>query len=91
MNVAQISQAIIAGNFSNEELTQISNAIQFARGQLAKQNKRSLTLGATARFKNSRTGMHMTGNVTKIAIKFVTLNCGASGSWKVPANMLEVV
>jgi translation initiation factor 2B subunit (eIF-2B alpha/beta/delta family) len=88
---AEIARAIIATSMTNDELNKLTDAIRFSRSQLAKQNKRQMSLGSTVKFTNSRTGYSMQGKVTKIAIKFVTVNCGASGSWRVPANMLEVV
>jgi translation initiation factor 2B subunit (eIF-2B alpha/beta/delta family) len=91
MTSAEIARAIIATSLTNDELNQLTDAIRFSRSQLAKQNKRQLSLGASVRFHSSRTGFTMNGKVKKIAIKFVTVDCGASGSWRVPANMLEVV
>jgi hypothetical protein len=41
-------------------------------------------------FTSSKTGRQMRGHVTKIAIKYVTVNTGL-GMWRVPANMLSKV
>jgi hypothetical protein len=90
-SAADITRAIIAGDFTNDDFVKIIDAVRFARAQLGKDNKRALTLGATVKFKNSRTGMMMQGSVSKIAIKYITVDCGASGSWKVPAAMIIAV
>lgn len=91
MNAAEISRAIIAGNFTNEQLSAFNDAIRFARSQLGKQTKRSLTLGCTVKYTSPKMGREMTGTVKKIAIKFVTVDLGAHGLWKVPASMLTAV
>jgi len=41
-------------------------------------------------FTSSKTGMNVTGIVTKIAIKYVTVKT-AAGAWRVPANMLSKI
>ena len=91
MNVQEINSAIISGQFSNQELGSIIDAVKFARAQLAQKNKRSLTLGSQVKFTSSRTGVTMQGTVQKIAIKFVTVATPGQGLWKVPASMLTAV
>lgn len=90
ITVQQINVQIIAGTFTNDELTSIGDAIKFARARLAEQTKRSLTIGTSVQFTSSKTGRVMRGHVTKIAVKYVTVNTGL-GMWRVPANMLEAV
>jgi hypothetical protein len=41
-------------------------------------------------FTSSKLGRNVTGVVTKIAIKFVTVKT-AQGAWRVPANMLSKI
>lgn len=89
VSIKDVNSAIIAGNFTNDQLTSIVDAVKFARSQLTQQNKRSMTLGTTVRFTSSRTGLALTGTVDKIAIKYITVRT-PQGLWKVPANMLEV-
>ena len=92
MNIQEINRAIISGNFNNDELSSVIDAIKFARARLTDQTKRSLTLGSRVKFTSNRNGMTYVGSVEKIAIKYVTVRDSASrGLWKVPANMLEVV
>jgi hypothetical protein len=90
MSIQSINSEIIAGNFTNEQLSSIIDAVKYARGQLAKRNKASMMLGDSVEFTNSRTGRVMRGHVKKIAIKYVTVDTGA-GAWRVPASMLKVV
>jgi hypothetical protein len=87
LSIRDINSAIIAGTFTNDQLSSIVDAVRFARSQLTQQTKRSLTLGDTVKFTSTKNGMTYTGTVNKIAIKFVTVRT-AQGLWKVPANML---
>ena len=83
-----IQHAIMMGNFTNDELVAIGEAIKFERASMAKQVKRQLTLGATVSFNSSRTGL-TTGTITKIGIKKATVRT-PNGLWQVPMNMLSV-
>ena len=90
MNITQINTAILQGGFTNEQLMSIIDAVKFARARLTDMNKRSLRIGQRVAFTSSRTGTQMSGDVVKIAIKFVTVRT-ATGLWRVPANMLSTV
>ena len=90
MSIQNINTEIIAGNFTNDQLTSIIDAVKYARAQLARKNKQSLTLQSNVEFTSAKTGRVMRGFVQKIAIKYVTVNTGG-GLWRVPANMLKVV
>ncbi len=89
-SIQDINSAIIAGQFTNDQLTSIIDAVKYARTRLAEHNKRALTLQSNVEFTSTKTGRVMRGFVQKIAIKYVTVNTGA-GLWRVPANMLKVV
>lgn len=89
MNIAQINAAIIAGTFTNDELTSVIDAVKFARARLGDNNKRAMRIGATVSFVSTRSGLKVTGTVRKIAIKNVVVDT-PQGGWKVPANMLTV-
>ena len=70
--IQQVNSAIMFGNFTNEELTSIIDAVKFARALvLQTKNKRALTLGTIVKFTSSRTGMPVTGTVEKINRKFI--------------------
>jgi hypothetical protein len=88
ISIKDVNSAIMFGNFSNDELTSIIDAVKYARAQLTQKTKRSLMLGDTVKFTSNRNGVTYRGTVRKIAIKFVTVDTG-SVLFKVPANMLE--
>jgi hypothetical protein len=89
--IQQVNSAIMFGDFTNEELTSIIDAVKFARASIANQNKRALTLGTIVKFTSSRTGMPVTGTVQKINRKFIIVReTNKLSNWRVPANMLTV-
>lgn len=91
MTIQEINTSIISGNFTNEQLNSITEAIKFARSQLVKVNKSTLVKGTTVKFTNSRSGKIVLGTVEKVNRKFVIVcEAGAfiSTNWRVPANML---
>ena len=90
MNITQINTAIIQGNLSNTELSSVIDAVKFARARLTEQSKRSLSIGDNVNFNSSKLGRNVTGVVTKIAIKYVTVKT-VQGAWRVPANMLTKI
>jgi hypothetical protein len=90
MSIQTVNAEILAGNFTNEQLGSIIDAVKFARARLGDANKRAVTLGSTVRFTSTKNGMSYTGTVDKIAIKYVTVRTSA-GLWRVPASMLQVV
>jgi len=90
MNIQAINSAIITGNLTNDELVSVIDAVKFARSRLAQTTKYSLRVGDNVNFTSSKTGQNVTGFVTKIAIKYVTVKT-AQGLWRVPANMLTKI
>jgi hypothetical protein len=91
MNIKQINTAIMQGDFTNVELNSIGDAIRFARAQLVVRNKSALTIGSNVKFTSSTRGT-ISGVVKKINRKFIIVDqTGQFRSWRVPANMLEVV
>jgi hypothetical protein len=91
MNIKQINTAIMQGDFTNEELNSIGDAMRFARAQLVVRNKSELTIGSNVKFTSSTRGT-ISGVVKKINRKFIIVDQpGQFRSWKVPANMLEVL
>ena len=91
MNIKQINTAIMQGDFTNEELNSIGDAIRFARAQLVVRNKSVLTIGSNVKFTSSTRGT-ISGVVKKINRKFIIVDQpGQFRSWRVPANMLEVL
>ena len=90
MNITQINQAIMQGNFTNDELTSVIDAVKFARTRLTRQIKSGLMVGDNVNFTSTKLGRNVTGVITKIAIKYITVRT-AAGLWRVPANMLSKI
>ena len=90
LSIKEVNSAIMLQSWTNTELSSMIDAVKWNRESLSKQIKRSITLGANVEFTSSKSGRLMRGHVTKIAIKYVTVNTGL-GLWKVPANMLTVI
>ena len=90
MNIQEINRAIITGNWTNDQLTSMGDAIKYARAQLGQKTKWSLRIGDNVNFTSTKTGQNITGVVMKIAIKYVTVRT-VQGLWKVPANMLTKI
>lgn len=72
----------------NDQLSEVIEAIKLKRQHLTKQATRSLTVGDIASFTSTRTGRDISGKVIKVARKYVTIDCGVDGQWRVPGNML---
>jgi hypothetical protein len=90
MDIKQINSAIMFGTWTDIELRSMIDAVKWNRAQLVQQTKRSLTIGDNVNFTSSKTGRNVTGVVTKIAIKYVTVKT-IQGAWRVPANMLTKI
>ena len=90
LSIQDVNRAIMLQSWTNTELTSMIDAVKWNRDQLAKQIKRSIGRGDNVEFTSSKTGRVMRGFVTKVAIKYVTVDTGM-GLWKVPANMLKVL
>lgn len=86
-SIKEVNTAIMFGDWTNTELTSMIDAVKWKRATLAKLTKASLMLGDSVSFTSSKTGLEVTGTVSKIAVKYVTVRT-AQGLWKVPANML---
>lgn len=89
MQIKDINQAIMFGNFSNNELSSIADAIRFARANLTRQVARSITIGSEVKFR-ARTGQIITGKVEGVKIKNAVVNVGYT-RYRVPMSMLEAV
>ena len=85
--IQEVNTSIMFSNFTNEQLNSINDAVNYARAQLRAVKIRSFTKGDTVKFHSTKRGVTVTGTVTKVAIKYVTVKDGAM-LWRVPANML---
>ena len=90
LTIQEVNKAIMLQTWTNTELSSMIDAVKWNREQLSKRIKRSIMVGDNVEFTSSKTGRLTRGFVTKIAIKYVTVNTGM-GLWRVPANMLTVV
>jgi hypothetical protein len=90
LTIQDVNRAIMLQEWTNTELSSMIDAVKWNREQLAKRVKRSIRTGDNVEFTSSKTGRLTRGFVTKVAIKYVTVNTGM-GLWRVPANMLTVV
>lgn len=75
------------GNLTNDELTSVIDAVKYARARLTREIKRGLAVGDNVNFDSTKLGRNVTGVITKIAIKYITVRT-VNGLWRVPANML---
>jgi small-conductance mechanosensitive channel len=90
MSIQTVTAEILQGNFTNDQLSSIIDSVKYARSKLTRHTIRSLQVGDNVNFNSTKIGRNVTGVVTKIAIKYVTVNT-VSGLWRVPANMLTVI
>jgi hypothetical protein len=90
LTIQDVNRAIMLQTWTNTELSSMIDAVKWNREQLSKRIKRSIGVGDNVEFTSGKTGRLTRGFVTKVAIKYVTVNTGM-GLWRVPANMLTVV
>lgn len=94
MNHEQIVQEIISGQFTNDQIDAIANAVSFARKQLTRKATFAIRIGNNVKFTHKdRT---FTGTVQKVKLAKITVNVdqwtnGKQALVDVPANMLTVV
>ena len=90
LTIQDVNKAIMLQEWTNVELSSMIDAVKWNKEQLARQIKRSIGVGDNVEFTSSKTGRLTRGFVTKVAIKYVTVDTGM-GMWRVPANMLTKV
>lgn len=88
--INDINQAIMHGNFTNDQLDSIIAAIKFRRSQIGREIKRSVRVGDRVQFYHPKMGQTLSGPVTSVKIKNIVVSTQA-GTYRVPANMVEVV
>ena len=86
--LSETVRSIMFGEFTNEELNQVVEALKFRRAELAKSAKRSLSIGSKVTF-SGRGGKIYVGNVVGIKVKNVIVKTGST-SYRVPASMLTL-
>ena len=90
LTIQDVNRAIMLQTWTNTELSSMIDAVKWNRSNLASRIKRSISVGDNVEFTSSKTGRLTRGFVTKVAIKYVTVDTDM-GLWRVPANMLELV
>ena len=91
--IQEINRSIISGNFTNDQLSSIIEAVKFARNQIATKNKFTLVKGTQVKFVG-KSGQYIVGTVEDVKRKFIHVRENTSGRltsgiWRVPASMLE--
>jgi len=86
MDTAEITRGIINGNYTNDELNLIIEAVKFARSKNARTAACTLRPGQAVKFMGRR-GL-VIGTLEKVKIKNATVVTG-TGRWNVPLAMLE--
>ena len=90
LTIQQVNSAIMLQTWTDVELRSMIYAVKWNRANLAQRIKRSISRGDNVEFTSSKTGRLTRGFVTKVAIKYVTVDTGM-GQWRVPASMLTLV
>lgn len=85
--IQDVLSSVSHGNFTNEDLNKLGDAIRYRRAQLAKEVKRGMLPGDMVKFVHPKTGRTHTGAVVKVKVKNITVREGTA-VWNVPANML---
>ena len=88
MQAVEIARAIISNGYTVDELNNITDAIKFARHQLARRNTGTFVIGSRVAFVNTKTGVRFTGKVNKVKQKFVLVDTDVGVRYNVPASML---
>ena len=89
LTIQEINRNIMYGNWTNDELNLIMSAVTCARAQLRREKIREFWVGDSVKFTSQKRKVTVTGTVTKVARKYVTVREGQNTLWRVPANMLE--
>lgn len=90
LTIDQVTQAIMHGSFTNDELNSVSRAITYRRAEIGRAVKRTIRVGDTVEFFHPKKGITLRGPVTALKIKNVVVST-QSGNYRVPASLLTVV
>ena len=89
-SINQINTEIMQGSFTNDQLDSIQMAIKYRRRQIGLEIKRNIRVGDTVRFYHPKLGRDLSGPVKSVKIKNVLVST-QTGTYRVPANLLEVI
>ena len=85
--IQQINEAIMFGNFTNEQMNSVLMAIKYRRAQMTKEKARSFMSGDKVRF--SSRGNTFFGTIERVKLKNAFVKVGNFSRYNVPLNMLE--
>ena len=71
----------------NDQLNQVIEAIKLKRNHIATQDVRSFMVGDIVGF-TGKFGKQVSGKIKKINKKYIIIDCGTDGQWRVPGNHL---
>ena len=69
----------------NDQLNQVIEAVKLKRNHLPRKAVGNYMLGDIAGF-TGRRGQQVSGKIVKVAQKYLTIDCGVNGRWRVPAT-----
>lgn len=75
-------------SMDRDDLNKVVEAVKYARSQAHRQMANSLRSGDIVEF-DGKYGKTVKGTVIKTAIKYVQVDCGMDGRWRVPAAHLR--
>ena len=90
ISINDVNQAIMHGDFTNDQLNAIASAIRYRRSQIGKEVKVTIRVGDTVKFYHPKLGVDLSGPVEKVKIKNILVST-PRGRYNVPANLLERV
>ena len=76
-------------SMNRDDLNKVVEAVKYARSQAHRDAANSLKAGDTVFF-DGKYGKTVKGTVIKTAIKYVSVDCGIDGKWRVPAAHLRL-
>ena len=76
-------------SMNRDDLNKVVEAVKYARSQAHRDAANSLKQGDTVFF-DGKYGKTVKGTVIKTAIKYVQVDCGIDGKWRVPAAHLRL-
>ena len=76
-------------NMDRDSLNKVVEAVKYARSQAHRQMANTLRSGDVVEF-DGKYGKTVKGTVIKTAIKYVQVDCGMDGKWRVPAAHLRL-
>lgn len=93
MSIQTVNAEILAGNFTNEQLNSVIDAVKFARSRIGQKNAFTLRAGAKVTATHDQLGGTVTGVVIKVKQKkaLVKIEAGrkAGVTFDLPLSMLS--